>query len=201
MRLSILITVAGGLSVCLAGASDPLSGHWRAAELGANGVGEVFDFHDGKDVDFGPASILDGSYRIVGTDIVLKSAKDAPEAKLELEWDGRDQIRIENEPANQIIKLVRVGEVLDTGNPLFGEWITPDDGKSKSLPSHSYFYPDGRNLWIVPQSVQHGHYSIKGKTIRIEVPNRPAIEGAFTIDGDHLKLPNVKGGESSFERY
>jgi hypothetical protein len=201
MRYALLITLIYARTVCLAGAGDPLTGHWRALDTAPNGVGEVFNFNGGKDVVFGPATILDGSYRMVGTDIVLKSSKDAPEAKLELEWDGRDQIRIENEPANQIIKLVRVGEVKDTAHPLYGEWMTPEDTKTKALPSRSYFYPDGRNLWVIPQSEQHGHYLIQDKTIRIEVPNRPAIEGLFTLEGDHLKLPNAKGGESNFERY
>lgn len=201
MRLALLITSACALTVCFA-ANDPLTGRWRSLDLDPNGLGEVFDFHGAKDMDCGPATILNGSFRLLGTDtIVLKSTKDAPEAKLELEWDGRDQIRIENEPANQIIKLVRVGEVKDTGNPLFGEWITPDDGKTKNLPSHSLFYADGRNIWIIPQSVQHGHYSIQGKTIRLEIANRPPIEGAYTLEGTHLKLPNAKGGESNFERY
>jgi hypothetical protein len=201
MRLALLITLACALTVCFATANDPLIGRWRALELGPNGTGQIFEFHSGKDVDAGPATILDGSFRLVGTDIVLKSSKDAPETKLDLEWDGRDQIRIENEPANQVIKLIRVGALKDTGNPLFGEWMTPDGAKEKKLPSLSLFYQDGRNLWVIPQSTQHGHYSVDGKTIRIELPNRPVIEGLFSVEGNHLKLPNLKGSESNFERY
>jgi hypothetical protein len=201
MRLISILMTTCVLALAFPPSSDPLTGRWRGLELTSTGVGEVFEFKGGKDLDFGPATIMDGSYRMVGTDIVLKSSKNAPESKLDLEWDGRDQIRIEDEPANQTIKLIRVGKIQDTGNPLLGEWMTPQDVDSKNLPSHSFFYADGRNVWVIPQSIQHAHYSIEGQTIRIEIPNRPVIEGSFTLDGNHLKLPNAKGGQSNFERF
>jgi hypothetical protein len=64
------------------------------------------------------------------------------------------------------------------------------------------FYPDGRNLWVIKLKSLQGTYTVSGEVIKLEVPERPAAEGSFAINGDTLLLPNPGGhGSSRFSRY
>jgi hypothetical protein len=180
---------------------DQLIGRWRSTEVSASGVSAVFEFHDDNQLDSYSAAISDGNYRLIGTDTIVMQTKGAREEKLELEWDNQDRARIEDEAAGKFTNLARLGKILDSKNPLVGEWSTTRDWNGKNYPARAWFLPDGKVVWITTLRAEHGRYSVQNKNIRLELPGRPVVEGNITITADRLTLPNPKGGESAFERF
>lgn len=179
---------------------DQLIGRWRSTQVSPAGMSAVFEFHGDNQLDSYSAAISDGKYRLVGTDTILLQSNSGEE-KQELEWDGQDRARIEDEAAGKSIELARVGKILDNKNPLAGEWSTTREWNGKSYPARALFFSDGRVVWITTLRADRGHYSVQNKNIRLEIPGRPVVEGSITITPDHLTLPNPKGGESKFERF
>jgi hypothetical protein len=71
----------------------------------------------------------------------------------------------------------------------------------KTMQARYLFDPAGKGLWLIPFLKQSGSYSIRGDSIRLELPGRPPVEGKFKIDGDVLTIPGLNSGESRFARY
>ena len=94
----------------------------------------VFEFLGESRLDAYSAAILNGNYRLVGTDTILLQSN-GREEKLELEWDSQDRARIDDEAAGKSIDLARVGRVLDSKSPLTGEWSTAREWKHRPKPS------------------------------------------------------------------
>jgi len=179
---------------------DQLIGRWRSTEVSPAGVSTVFEFGGDNQLDSYAALISDGKYRLIGTDTILLQSKNREE-KQELEWDSQDRARIEDEAAGKSMELARVGKILDAKNPLVGEWTTTREWNGKIYPARALFFSDGRVVWITIVRSEHGHYSVEGKHIRLEIPNRPIVGGDFGITEGRLTLPNLKGGEFSFSRF
>jgi hypothetical protein len=137
---------------------------------------------------------------LIGTDTILLQSKKGQE-KQELEWDGRDRARIEDEAAGKSIELVRLGKLSDPKNPLTGEWSTTLAWNGGKYPARAVFLPDGMVIWIVTLRTEHGRYSVQGESIRLEIAGRPTVQGTFALAGDRLTLPNPKGAGSSFDRF
>jgi len=178
-----------------------LTGRWRSAEVSPSGVSAVFEIRDGKQLDSYSAVINEGKYRLAGTDTILLGPAAGREEKLELEWDNADRARIEDEAAGKSIELVRLGKAPDSQNQLAGEWTTTREWNGRSYPARAVFFESGRVVWITHLRDEHGSYSIHDQNIRLEMPNRPPLEGKFALGGDRLTLPNPKGGLSIFERF
>ena len=137
---------------------------------------------------------------MLGTDTILLQSGNREE-KQELEWDNQDRARIEDESAGKSIELVRTGKAPDSQNRLTGEWSTTRESNGRKYPARVSFFFDGKVLWITVLREEHGRYSVPGKSIRLEIPGRPVVEGSFAVTEHRLTLPNPKGGESSFERF
>ena len=164
------------------------------------GISAVFEFRGDSQLDTYSAAILNGNYRLVGTDTILLQSN-GREEKLELEWDSQDRARIDDEAAGKSIELARVGKVLDSKNPLTGEWSTAREWNGKSYPTRALFSSDGKVVWMITLRAEHGRYAVQSKNIHIEIPGRPIVAGDFAVTETHLMLPNPKGAESSFERF
>ena len=164
------------------------------------GISAVFEFRGDSQLDAYSAAILNGKYRLVGTDtIVLQS--NGREQKLELEWDSQDRARIDDEAAGKSIELARVGKIPDSKNPLTGEWSTAREWNGKSYPARALFSSDGTVVWMITLRAEHGRYAVQSKNIHIEIPGRPMLDGGFAVTATRLTLPNPKGAESTFERF
>jgi len=179
---------------------DQLLGRWRSTEVSPAGVSAIFEFRGGNQLDYYSAAISDEKYRLVGTDTILLQSKNR-EKKWELEWDNQDRARIEDEAAGKSIELSRLGKIVDSKNPLTGEWSTTREWNGKNYPARALFFPDGKVVWITTLRAERGSYSVQSKNIRLEISGHPMLEGSFAVTEDRLTLPNPKGGESSFERF
>jgi hypothetical protein len=178
----------------------PLIGRWRSTEVSPTGISAVFEFHGDNQLDSYSAVISDQKYRLVGTDTILLQSGNRQE-KQELEWDNQDRARIEDEAAGKSIELVRLGKIPDSKSPLTGEWSTTREWKGTKYPARAFFFPDGKVVWITTLRAEHGHFSIQDRSVRLELPGHPLVEGSFVLSEGSLTLPNPKGGGSSFERF
>lgn len=200
MRNSFLLIC---LPVILAGAANPapgLVGRWRSADVSSSGVSAVFEFGPDNVVDSYSSVIVEGKYRLVGTDTIVLESADGREEKQELEWDNQSKARIDDEAAGKAIELSRAGTRIDPQHPLLGEWDCIREWQGKTYPARGLFYPDGRNIWLINLHVETGRYLVKDGKIRLDIPNRPAVEGNVTVTDDSLTLPNPRGSESRFNR-
>ncbi len=134
-----------------------LIGRWRSTEVSLGGVSAIFEFHGDNQLDSYSAAISDGKYRLIGTDTIALQSKGAPEEKQELEWDSQDRARIDNEAAGKSIELSRVGKILDSKNPLSGEWSTMREWNGRNYPARALFFSDGRVIWITILRAERGH--------------------------------------------
>ena len=184
----------------LADSPDALVGRWKSTDVSGAGVRAIFVFGKDKVLDTYSAVILEGTYRLVGTDTIILQTKGSREQKLELEWDNDSRARIEDEAAGKVIEITRAGKRVNSGNALVGEWEGTHEWNGKVYPARALFFADGRNIWIVNLRVETGRYNTKGQTLRFEIDGRQPIEGSFSVTGDRLSLPNPRGGQSSFER-
>jgi hypothetical protein len=189
-------------ALLLAGADSTsgLVGRWKSAEVSPANLSAVFEFGRDGVVDSYSSVIVEGRYRLLGTDTIILQSKDGHEEKQELEWDNQDRGRIEDEAAGKSIEISRAGKRLDPQNPLLGEWDTTREWSGKRYPARGLFFADGRNIWIINLRVETGRYSVKDGRIRLEIPDRPAIEGNFSVAEGSLMLPNPRGGQSRFNQ-
>lgn len=197
------ILVPFGLAIALVASqpsTDPLAGRWRSREVSPSGVSAVFEFSGGQ-LDSYAAVIVEEQFRLAGTDTIFLQHKSGREEKLELEWDNQDHARIDDEAAGKSIELVRVGKSAGSKNPLSGEWKTTREWKGQAYPALAVFLAGGRVIWVTRVHAEHGRYSVQNQNIRLEIPNRPPVEGRFALTGESLTLPNPRGGQSSFERF
>jgi hypothetical protein len=118
-----------------------------------------------------------------------------------LEWDSPDHARIEDEAAGIVIPLDRIGKRSDGKLPLLGDWTTVREWSGRKYPARVSFAADGKVVWITTLRTDQGRYSVQSGNIRLEVPGRPAVDGAFGFADDRLTLPNPKGGSSTFSRF
>lgn len=180
---------------------DPLTGRWRSSDVSPSGVSAIFEFRGDNQLDSYSSVISEQKYRLVGTDTIILRSKDGREEKLELEWDNPDRARIDDEVRGKSIELARRGKIIDSKNQLIGEWTTTREWNGKTYPARALFSGSGTIVWTIDLRVEHGRYSVQNENVRMEIPNRPVLEGRFGIAGDRLALPNPRGGESRFERF
>jgi hypothetical protein len=181
-------------------APNPLVGRWRSSEVSSAGISALFEFRPDNQVDSYSSVILEQKYRLLGTDTIVLQSKEGREEKQELEWDSQDHARIEDEAAGTKIELVRHGKVPDPKNPLVGEWATAREWHANKYPARALFFSDGRVLWMIDIRIDHGRYSVQNQNLRLEIPEHPVLEGAYSLEGNRLSLPNPRGGTTRFER-
>jgi hypothetical protein len=180
--------------------SGGLTGRWRSTEVSPAGISALFEFREDNQLDSCASVISEEEYRVVGTDtIILKN--NGREQKLELEWDNQNHARIDDESVGKKTELVRQGKTLDSKNPILGEWSTAREWRANLYPARAIFLASGKVVWITYIRIYHGHYSLKGENIDMEIDEHPIIKGPFTVSPDHLTLPSPRGGQSSFERF
>jgi len=200
LSLMMLLAIPAALAIGQSQQAQ-LIGRWRSSEVSASGVSAVFEFHGDGQLDSSSALVLEQQFRLIGTDTILLQSKNGREENMELEWDNPDRARIEYEPANISIELVRAGQILDSKNPLLGGWSTAREWNGRKYPARASFFPDGKVIWTTTVRVEHGRYSIENRRIRLEVSGRPIVEGNFAVAEDRLTLPTPNGGEFSFSRF
>jgi hypothetical protein len=175
VRLTLIL-----FSISLASRAADLTGRWRSTQVSPTGVSAVFEFHGANELDSYSAAISEENYRLIGTDTIALQSK-AGEEKQELEWDGEDRARIEDEAAGKAIKLDRVGKIADKQNPLLGEWSTTREWNGKSYAARAVFLSGGKVVWTITLRTERGHYTVQEQNIRIEMPGRPIVEGKFSL--------------------
>ena len=198
--LSVLLWTLSAIPETGWAQQDQLIGRWRSVEISSTGVSSMFEFHGYNQLDSSSVAISEGRYRLVGTDTILFQGKNGGE-KQEVEWDTPDRARIEDEAAGKSMELTRVGKISDGKNPLTGDWSTTRLWNGTKYPTRVSFFPEGRVLWVITLRAEHGRYSVQGKSLRLEIAGRLAVEGSFDLSGNRLTLPNPKGGGSAFERF
>jgi hypothetical protein len=180
---------------------DSLVGRWRSTEVSSTGLSAIFEFHSDNQLDSSSAAISEQQFRLVGTDTIILQSKGGREQNMELEWDNPDRARIEDEAAAIFIELTRIGKILDSKNPLTGDWNTAREWNGRKYPARASFLSDGRVVWVITLRAEHGSYSVESTHIRLEIPSHPTVEGNFAVTEDRLTLPKPRGGEAAFERF
>ncbi len=120
MRRLILLLLPGALLLAT-GAPDALIGRWQSADVSPAGVSAVFAFGRDGVVESYSSVVLEGEYRLLGTDTIILQSKDGREEKQELEWDNQNKGRIEDEAAGKSIEMSRAGTRTDPAQPLLGD--------------------------------------------------------------------------------
>ena len=92
-----------------------------------------------------------------------------------------------------------IGRTIRMGGSAAGEWSTTREWNGRKYPARASFSAGGKVIWMIAVRAEHGKYSMDSKTVRLEIPGRPAVEGSLA--GDHLTLANPRGGEFVFERF
>ena len=179
-----------------------LIGRWRSLAVSQGGIGAIFEFHADGVVDYSPGAVVESEYRIEGDELVLPPAtKDGGEQRQTIEWLGDDHFRLKAEKTAGD-ELSRSGARVDPKRPILGEWTGTREMAGQQLDLHWFFYANGKTLLVIPFVTQHGRYTTNKGTIRVELPNRDAVEGKFEVEGDMLILPGPHGtGQSRFTRY
>jgi hypothetical protein len=161
----------------------------------------MFEFRKDGAVDFSPGAVVEMNYRIEGDQLVLPPATvKGPEQKQSMEWAGNDKLRLKLDGVHWV-ELARQGAAPEVKIPILGEWTTSGEVAGKLMVTRYLFYPAGNGLLLIPFRKQSGSYSIRGETIRLELPEHDPVEGRFKVDGDVLTIPGPRSGESRFARY
>jgi hypothetical protein len=173
-----------------------LLSRWRSLETSTTGFGSMLTFHANGVVDCGAGVVVESLYRIEsGEMIVPPSSTNGPEQRQKMEFAGEDRLRLAE------LQLIRKGVAPDASHPVLGEWVGTREMSGRQLEVRYLFYPNGKSLLLVPFQTGPGRYSIRGSTMRLELPGHETSEGKFQIDGDVLTTPNQSGPGYRFRRY
>jgi hypothetical protein len=182
-------------------ASIKLLGRWRSLETSKGGIGAMFEFRKDGVLDYSPGAVVEMKYRIEGDQLVLPPATiNGPEQRQSMAWFGNDKLRLKVS-GDLWVELSRQGPAPDVKFPIQGEWTSSTEMAGKKMEVRYLFYPAGRGLLLIPFLKQTGSYSIRGESIRLELPSRGPVEGKFKVEGDALTIPGPNSGESRFGRY
>jgi hypothetical protein len=223
-KLFLLIAMA-----CITGtaADRTVIGRWRSLETSKGGIGGMFIFREDGTLEFSPGAVVEMKYRVEGNRLIMPPGTvNGPDQVWVIESLTKNELRLSQEdwqpkeantpgaPASApSMRMTREGEVVDPKNlilgtwPSSGAWQSPSSDKvsGRSAPiikSTWQFRADGLVLLTVPFRIEKGRYSIKDDLIRIEIEERPAVEGKVRWDGDVLVIPGPRAsGESRFARY
>jgi hypothetical protein len=182
-------------------AGTRLLGRWRSLETSKGGIGAMFEFRKDGVVDYSPGAVVEMKYRIEGDQLILPPATiNGPEQKQTMEWSGNDKLRLKT-GGGPGVELARAGQAPDVDHPILGEWTSSREMSGRTMQARHLFYPAGKGLLLLPFLKQSGSYSIRGESIRLELPGRDPVEGKFTVNSDVLTIPGPNSGESRFARY
>jgi hypothetical protein len=152
-------------------------------------------FHSNGLVDFRPAAVVEGPYRIEGSEMIFPpTAIQGPEQRQKMEFVGQDQLRLAD------VVFRRNGAAPDPSRPIVGEWVGRREMNGLQLEATYLFYPDGKYLFLLPFTTSPGRYSIQGSTIRLELPGNQVAD-EFRIAGDMLTSSGPGGSRYRFGRY
>jgi hypothetical protein len=217
-KLLLLIAMA---CTTVSAADRTVIGRWRSLETSKGGIGGMFVFREDGTLEFSPGAVVEAKYRVEGNRLIMPGGTvNGPEQVYVVESSTKDELRLSQEgsqpkeaktpgaPASApSMRMTREGEVVDPKNLILGTWQSPGSDKvsGRSAPivkSTWQFRADGLFLLTMPFRIEKGRYSIKDDLIRIEIEERPTVEGKVRWDGDILVIPGPGGGgESRFARY
>jgi hypothetical protein len=195
-----LLAIGLACMSCLA-QSPPVAGRWRSLVTSNGGIGAIFDFHTNGTLDFSPGAVVESKYRIEGNELISPPATlQGPEIRQTIEWTGDDILRL-LAGKDATTELTRQGPRSNSANPILGEWTGKREISGQSLTTRWFFYPGGKSLFLLPFTTIHGQYSTTGTSMRLELPNCPAVEGQFRLDGDVLSIPGLDGNTERYARF
>ncbi len=186
----------------LLGATTPpqqLLGRWRSMQTSKGGIGWMLLFRADGTFDLSPGAVVEMPYRTERDEIVFPpSTTDGPEERLKLQFTGKDQLRLLGNPGEQ---LTRKGTAPHPKVPILGEWEGKRDMGGHQVEVHYIFYPNGKCLLLIPFVKKTLKYTIEGRNIRMELPNRAPCSGKFQIKDGVLTIPGSDGKGHDFSRY
>lgn len=195
-RIQWMLVMTVALSLYGEQAPPQLLGRWRSVETSRGGIGSMFTFHSDGVVDFSPGAVVEMTYRIEDNELVLPPATTGgAEQRQKFEFTRKNQLRLSE------VLLTRQGAVPDANNLLLGEWLGTREMNGRPLEMRYLFYPAGKCLFLLQFTTSHGRYSIRGSTMRLDLPGHHVAEGKFQIEGDKLTLPGPSGSQDRFRRY
>ncbi len=154
-------------------------------------------FHSNGVVDCSVGAVVEMTYRIEGGELIFPPVRtNGPEQRQKMEFVGHDRLRLDE------ILLTRQGAAPDAKRPIIGEWAGTREMNGRQLEARYLFYPAGKCLFLLPfLTLPSGRYSIRGSTMRLELPERQTAEGKFEIEDDVLTLPGPSGSQYRLRRY
>jgi hypothetical protein len=185
-------------------APQNLLGRWRSVETSKGGIGSMLTFHSNGTVDYSPGAVVEMTYRIEDGQLIFPAATTTgPEQRQQMEFHGENRLDLTTKAGGEsaTVNLTRKGAAPDAAHPILGEWVGSREMQGRQMEAHYLFYPAGKTLFLLPFLTQAGHFVIQGANMRLELPNHPAAEGRFRIEGDVLTTPSPSGGGYRFARY
>jgi hypothetical protein len=173
-----------------------LLGRWRSLDTSTTGLGAMLTFHSNGLVDCSAGAVVEMAYLMEGGELIFPpTSTNGLKQRQKMEFAGLDHLRLAN------IDLTRKGAAPDANNPILGEWVGTSEMNGRQLEAHYLFYPTGKCLLLLPFQTGPGRYSIRGSTMRLELPDHQAAVGKFQIEGDVLTTPGQNGSGFRFRRY
>jgi hypothetical protein len=176
-------------------------GRWRSVEVNAAGLGSTIEFRDNGTLDFSPATMVNVPYRVEGDALVLSAS--GAEQKQSMVWVNDSKLVLMQKTGEAQGEIVLVRATPPAGEPrsVVGEWTTQIKIQDRTVTARYIFRKDGTLLLLVSLVTQGGIYRTEGAHLHWELPEQPAADGDFKIEGEILTIPKPGGGELKYKRY
>jgi hypothetical protein len=178
----------------LSGQEVSIVGKWESVTRSAGGIGSTLDFHSDSKVSLAPGAMLDLSYRLDGTRLVMSftdpGSGEVSENTVDVHISGDSMIQSDPE-SGQEIRLMRAQAAGTNTLPIVGKWsFTHQTGGI----AFQVFTADGNMHLRVPFRTDRGTYVISADSLTILIEGQDPWQVRFAIDGTRLTL--YSGDES-----
>lgn len=172
----------------------PFAGRWRSVTTTQGGIGAVYEFAGNGAASYSSCAIGELGYRQEGSQLSI----DGKAVGMGWHPDGRLQL---NYGQNMLEDFTRFGDVVDSANPLLGEWRGSRVMAGKRLPTIYQFQKDGRIQFVVKIRSYQGRCVSSGAGWRLALPSLPVRSIRHEAASDQLVIQVAGGDAHPFRRF
>ena len=199
--VSMLLLVApriGGAS--LAAQRVRIVGKWESVARSYGGIGTTLEFHSDGTISLTPGAMVDFTYRLDRTRLVLSftdpGTGEVSENTVDVHITGDSMIQSDPK-SGQETRLVRLeGAKADT-LPIVATWSFKHYTGGTAF---QVFTADGDAHLRVPFRTDAGTYTVSAETLTIVIEGRDPWQVRYAIDGAMLALLSADGSREQYNR-
>lgn len=194
----LVMTSLGAPSV--SGQEASIVGKWESVARSYGGIGSSLEFHSDGTVSLTPGAMVDFTYRLDGTRLVMSvtdpGTGEVSENTVDVHITGDSMIHSDPE-SGQEIRFGRLeGAKADT-LPIVGTWSFKHyTGRT----AFEVFTADGDVHLRVPFHTDGGTYTVSAETLTIVIEGRDPWQVRYAIDGAMLTLLSADGSREQYNR-